>query len=401
MNLFLKNNKSLTRNNHSLKNQYKINTSFKTGINHKNKISFFIPKGKPPELILRIPNESLKSHKIAKTEYSKDNNPINLKQSLINNKTSTFISKSIETNKSSNNIAKYNSFLNSEENITKSKSNKSLFNFENKINNKNNSDKKIKTLLDLQKRNSLVVKEPLHLNKMFGLSIFHKPLRNSIIMNKSQAGTFFTSLALKNNSKGNSQNSKISYSKHFNLRKQYYEAIKLKELKSQVKKFETSESFQPNEQIIEKYLSSPDRFINRKCTKKLHLKNKIKLNYCENQKIFLKNLEHSIPKTKTKKSKKIYEKLNYIEKESDINSFEVKNSKIDSRHEKTEKIFNSLKKLMNDEVNEYLKEITLEYKKEIGDFTFHNGKGIFTNHLKFLKKNEDILAFMLSNDILD
>ena len=40
MNLFLKNNKSLTRNNHSLTNKYEIKESFKTGINHKNKISF-------------------------------------------------------------------------------------------------------------------------------------------------------------------------------------------------------------------------------------------------------------------------------------------------------------------------------------------------------------------------
>ena len=56
---------------------------------------------------------------------------------------------------------------------------------------------------------------------------------------------------------------------------------------------------------------------------------------------------------------------------------------------------------MKDEVTEYLQEIALEYKKEIGDFTFHNGKGIFTNHLKILKKNEDILAFILSNEILD
>lgn len=54
---------------------------------------------------------------------------------------------------------------------------------------------------------------------------------------------------------------------------------------------------------------------------------------------------------------------------------------------------------MNNEVTEYLKEIAIEYKKEIGDFIFYNGKGIYSNHLKILKKNENLLAFTLTNEL--
>ena len=56
---------------------------------------------------------------------------------------------------------------------------------------------------------------------------------------------------------------------------------------------------------------------------------------------------------------------------------------------------------MNDKVTEYLKNIAIDYKKDIGDFTFYRGKGIYTNHLAILKKNENLLAFMLSNDIIE
>ena len=56
---------------------------------------------------------------------------------------------------------------------------------------------------------------------------------------------------------------------------------------------------------------------------------------------------------------------------------------------------------MNDEVTEYLKDVAIDYKKEIGDFTFYRGKGIYSNHLATLKKNENLLAFMLTNELVE
>ena len=56
---------------------------------------------------------------------------------------------------------------------------------------------------------------------------------------------------------------------------------------------------------------------------------------------------------------------------------------------------------MSDEVTEYLKEIAIDYKKEIGEFTFYNGKGIYSNHLSILKKNDELLASIQSNDLVE
>ena len=89
MNLFLRKGRSQTRNSPPvtlLKNKYKINSYLKSGINHRNKISLFNPKGKSSKLLLRMPNETVNSYQIMKTEYSKENNPISLKETIINNK---------------------------------------------------------------------------------------------------------------------------------------------------------------------------------------------------------------------------------------------------------------------------------------------------------------------------
>ena len=153
--------------------------------------------------------------------------------------------------------------------------------------------------------------------------------------------------------------------------------------------FENSENFQPNEKIIEKYLSSPERFINEKYTKIIYLKKRIKININDKPKLRNKKIIYSIPNTKSNISKILYIKINNIHKESDINKTNVKRSKSGNNYEKTNKILkNAFKKinLLNDEVTEYLKEIAIEYKKEIGEFTFYNGKGIYSNHLAILKK---------------
>ena len=43
----------------------------------------------------------------------------------------------------------------------------------------------------------------------------------------------------------------------------------------------------------------------------------------------------------------------------------------------------------------------MDYKRKIGDFTFYRGKGIFSNHLRNLMKNERKIAFMLTNELAE
>ena len=387
MNLFLKNGSSSKNNNPlipKLNNKFKINTPSKANINYRNKKTLFNSKDKLSSLYLRMSNKSLKKYEIMQTEYS-------------NNNQTNILSKTIDKNNHIN-----QKLIKSEEN--KNKSEKSLNNFNNHNRNMKSdfNPKKEKILINLKKRYSVFNKGHQNLENIYGLSSLPTTQRLSLKGNPSLHETFFTSIPIDNNiHKRNSQNSKISFSK-FKLRKENYNTIKLKELKNQIQKFESSENFQPNEKIIEKYLSSPERFINEKYTKTINLKKRIKININDKPKLRNKKIIYSIPNTKSNKSKILYNKINNIHKESDINKTNVKRSKSGNNYEKTNKILkNAFKKinLLNDEVTEYLKEIAIEYKKEIGEFTFYNGKGIYSNHLAILKKNENLLAFMLTNEL--
>ena len=260
-----------------------------------------------------------------------------------------------------------------------------------------NSFKKGKILINLKKRHSVFTKENQNLKKTYGLLSLPKTPRLTSKGNPTIFETFFTSIPIEDNniSKENNQNSNISslFTK-LKLKKENYDTIKLKELKNQIQKFENSENFQPNEKIIEKYLSSPERFINEKHSKRISLRKKKKININIKDKIKLLNTKntYSIPLCKSNKYLILYDKINSIYKEADINKMNVNKSKSCDNYEKTNKILkNALKKIniMNDELTEYLKEIAIEYNKEIGDFTFYNGKGIFTNHLSKIKKDEN------------
>ena len=387
MNLFLKNEISQT------KNKFKSKEARKTNIKYRNRLTLFNhKKEKESKIILRKPINSKSIEKINETEYT---NNIKLNSKYSNIKINNYLSTTIESNK--NNIHKNS--INSEDNLYNNISRKSSIKDNNEFINKNT------ILINLKKRNSVFTNNHQNLNQIYGFSLMPKKARASLNRLSNIKNTFFTSIPIENYNyikQNKSLNKLFSKSK---LRKEYYSSIKLKELKNQVEKFETSEKFIPNEKMIEKYLSSPDRFINKKYAKTINLKKRIKLGQtkCKSKLLLNKNI-YSMPNTKSKRSKSLYLEINNIQKESDVNKNNVKNSKYDYNYEKTDKILkNSMKKinLMNDEVNEYLKEIAIDYKKEIGEFTFYNGKGIYSNHLSILKKNDNILAFMLSNDLGD
>lgn len=385
MNLFLKKTSSSNRNDPSIpsiKNQYNLYTFSKSKINNRNKPSLF----KKSNLYKKKTNDSIKLQELAKTEYSYET-PLKQKK---NHLKKIVFSQSFDSKKDhQKNTSKI-----SEESSHHYKSNKDIFH--------DNSSKKNKILINLKKRNSLFIKSHKNLNHQFEISSIPKNPRFSFSETTNIQDTFFTSIPIDiNSSKCISRNSKISLYSKIKLRKENYDAIKLKELKNQVHKFEISENFLPNEQKIEKYMTSPDRFINRKYTKTINLLKGLKINKQEKPKILRKD-DYTIPRTKSSKSRNLYLKINDVQKESDLNKINVKSSKNDFNYTKTDKILkNVLKKIniMNDEVTEYLKEIALEYKKEIGEFTYYNGKGIYTNHLTILKKNDNILAFMLSNNL--
>ena len=391
MNLFLKNGRSFKSKNipiPKLKNIFKYNNPSKSKINYINKISLFNSNEKISSLYLKEPNKSLKKDEIIKTEYANSNQ-------------NHLLSKTLEIKK--NNISQKPI---TEGNKNKNISNKSLkiFNNSNKNLGIDNNFKKGKILINLKKRHSVFSKESHNLKEIYGLLSLPKTPRHTSKGNPTLLETFFTSIPIEDNniSKENTQNSIISLFTKLKLKKENYDTIKLKELKNQIQKFENSENFQPNEKIIAKNLSSPERFINEKHSKRICLrKNKKNIKQINS---LSTNKTYSVPSSKSNKYLNLYNKINSIYKEADINKINVQKSKSGDNYEKTNKILkNALKKIniMNDEVTEYLKGIAIEYKKEIGEFTFYNGKGIFTNHLSKIKKDENLLAFMLTNELCE
>ena len=172
-----------------------------------------------------------------------------------------------------------------------------------------------------------------------------KKARPSLNKRPNLKDIFFTSILFENNYiKHNKSLSKL-FSKS-QLRKEYYSSIKLKELKNQIEKFESSEKFIPNEKLIEKYLSSPDKFINKKYAKTINLQKRIKISQKKYKpKLLLNKNIYTMPNIKSKRTKNLYLEINNIQKESDINKKKVKNSKYDYNCQKTDKILkNSIKK---------------------------------------------------------
>lgn len=413
MNLLLKNRSLSTQKNISLvkldiKTPSKNNLNLKKIIKEKYKASNYY----------RMKNEPLKRYEISKTgtEYFDSESRKKINKSNLN-KILQKISRTIETksNKNKHNFNRLKSIYNS--GFYENKSNKAINNinaFNNNINDNqkhnHNSVQKNK-VINLKKRNSELDKDYPNLNILNGSSAktprFHKI--NSLNEHPTSPETFFTSVPLdsnsakqySSNSKKDSINSMISVIPNLTMNKNYYGLIQLNELKNQIHNFEISKNFEPDEITISKNLINIGKFINKKYNDKIDLKRKIKLN--KERKLKGGQVRRgvgSIPNIRTKLSKCINDVMSNLEIETEMNKYTVKDIKSNYNLDKTDRFFKHMlnwNNLWNTDVNEYIKETALDYKKEIGDFTFYKGKGIYKNHLKNFIKNEKIMALAFQN----
>ena len=415
MNLLLKNRSLSTQKNISLvkldiKTPSKNNLNLKKIIKEKYRASNYY----------RMKNEPLKRYEISKTgtEYFDSESRKKINKSNLN-KILQKISRTIETksNKNKHNFNRLKSIYNS--GFYENKSNKAINNinaFNNNINDNqkhnHNSVQKNK-VINLKKRNSELDKDYPNLNILNGSSAktprFHKI--NSLNEHPISPETFFTSVPLdsnsakqySSNSKKDSINSMISVIPNLTMNKNYYGLIQLNELKNQIHNFEISKNFEPDEITIGKNLINIGKFINKKYNDKIDLKRKIKLNKERKLKVGqVRRGVGSIPNIRTKLSKCINDVMSNLEIETEMNKYTVKDIKSNYNLDKTDRFFKHMlnwNDLWNTDVNEYIKETALDYKKEIGDFTFYKGKGIYKNHLKNFIKNEKIMALAFQNEL--
>ena len=402
MNTFLKNGRSSSKKNSSIP-KLRLNTSrnesSKTRSLIKSKNNFF----------MQLPKETLKKFEILKTEYSGDKKIKINKHSL--NKTEMLYSNQNLLNPESNII------------LNNHKSNKSLnktndsFDISNinKDNNKNNNFQ----INNLKRRNSHV-KENTNLDKINELSPKSQRLHYLSTLNENEnqnppsQETFFTSIPIdliikkfnnkENINKKNSKTTLLTIVPQLKNKKSYYNNIHLKELKSQVLKFENSKNFDANEKKIEKFISNQDRFINKKFSTKVKVGKRIKLKVEGKSKIFAKNNKSTMPHIRPGTSRTLYKIIDDLQKESEGNNDKVMKIKYDYNYDRTDRVLKNVlngNDLWNTELNNYIKKITLDYKKNMGEFTFYRNRGIFTSHLENLIKNEKLLALMVTKDLFE
>ena len=403
MRLFLKNGRSLSK-----KNIPKLGINIYSKNNIKLRKTLFKSKDSITNAFLRPRNQSIKKYEIIKKDYL--DNKLNSNKNNLNNK----LSKTIET-KSKINFDIIDSDSNS--NLNKNRSNKLLYKTIDIQKDNENKIRKNNILKNMKKRNSVYAKEYLNLKSIYGLlpktPKYHK--KNSLNNTPTLTETFFTSIpiesntiknfkSIENKSKRNSINSLLTIIPKLKIKRNYYEKIQLKELKEQIHQFEISKNFESNEKIIKSNLLSPEKFINQKYTKKIDNKTRIKINTDAKPKLNIKKLGHPIQHFKSNESKYLYKIINNLETESEKYKNNVKNIKYYYKYNKTERLLKNIlngNDLWNTDVDNYIKGTAKDYRKDLGEFTFYRGKGIFTGHLADIIKNEKLLAKMLLNELFE
>ena len=404
MNTFLKNGRSSSKKNSSIL-KLRLNTSRnRTNRTHsliKSKNNFF----------MQFSKETLKKLEILKTEYNDDKkikinkyNLSNIEMPYVNqNLINPEINNILNNHKSNKSLNKINDSFDNNNNI-------------NKDNNKNNNNLQ----KNISNRNSVYIKEYPNLNKIYELSPKSQRIHHLSSLNENEnqnpfsQETFFTSIPIdpimkkfnnkENISKRTEMTSLLTTVPQLKSKRNYYNNIHLKELKSQVRNFENSKNFDANEKKIKKFISAPDRFINKKFSTKVEVGKRIKLKVDGKSKIFAKNNETTIPHIRPRTSRTLYKIMDDLQKESEENNDKVMKIKYDYNYDKTDRVLKNVlngNDLWNTDLNNYLKKITLDYKKNMGEFTFYRNRGIFASHRDNLIKNEKLLAFMVTNELFE
>jgi hypothetical protein len=399
MNYFLHNGSSSKKKNIRLRT---ANSLFSK--NHLNiKKSLFKTNNKLPYFSSKVPSDSVKE--ISRHKLS---NKISSKASL-NERLNDLLAKAIETE------MKYKinqPTIKSESNllIPKNKSNKSLNNITNIIMDDEKDDEEIKkSKIKSRKRNSVFIKDNSSLRETYG--IISKSER-MYLNDPSMHETFFTSIPIESKtikkpvtSKKSSITSLLDIVPQLKSKTNYFNIIHLKELKNQIFNFETSKNFDPNEKKIAEYLSTPERFSSKKYTNKIDFRKKIKINQEIRPKISMKRTMLTTPNNiKSNVSKCLYKIMNNLQTKSEKYSKSANVIKHNYKYDMTDRVLRNVldgSDLWNADLDNYIKGITMDYKRKIGDFTFYRGKGIFSNHLRNLMKNERKIAFMLTNQLVE
>lgn len=407
---------NIFQTNFNIRRNSNTNINMNTNTNNANSISTNTNseiqfKNKRKSKLLNFLRNTMKEKKNEKNIFHR-NNRLNFTE------TTGKINKKINNFFTNNTNYKINYYRNNDDSLIETFGNYSKRKLKNLLNLKemNKNNKKQNTVIVRNNNNVLFSRTfftsiPKYNNNSINSNLIEKDNNNNnnenylnlSLSERSEQDSFFKLCDNKNNSKNN----KNLFSHYKEYQKKIFRDMKFTELMQEVTKFESSKKCLPNEFLIKKNVSNKDRFISKHAKKiqgfkKMLSKNQQKKSDIKSKlKLYLDEMDYTKPLSiKNKQEKEMYNKLNELQKISDNREILLKERKNEFSFDKTNTLFNNAlksKKTGIEDVDDFLKNETLDCQKNNGDFIYYKGRGMFAKNVEPLKKGDEVLAMQFQD----
>ena len=202
--------------------------------------------------------------------------------------------------------------------------------------------------------------------------------------------------------------SPINYNK---IQKKFHQKIYLRNLNSQIQKFEESHRYFPNEELIQSNKNLPSKFQRNLFSRQVKRASKFNDFFIKKFPLKLeklKKISNKKPKQishqnlcNSEKLKSLLKNVEKVNKKMRVSKKYLKNLDMRLRTKNLNKIFNFVIPHENNvkDIDEEFKDETVKYHKNMGDFFFYKGNGIFSGHLSHVLRGDKIMqqVFKLEN----
>ena len=202
--------------------------------------------------------------------------------------------------------------------------------------------------------------------------------------------------------------SPINYNK---IQKKFHQKIYLRNLNSQIQKFEESHRYYPNEDLIKSNNNLPSKFQRNLFSRQIKRASKFNDFFVKKFPFKLekfKKISNKKPKQishqnlyNSEKLKSLLKNVEKVNKKMKISKKYLKNLDARLRTKNLNKIINFVIPHENNvkDIDKEFKDETVKYHKNMGDFFFYKGNGIFSGHLSHVLRGDKIMqqVFKLEN----
>ena len=202
--------------------------------------------------------------------------------------------------------------------------------------------------------------------------------------------------------------SPINYNK---IQKKFHQNIYLRNLNSQIQKFEESHRYYPNEDLIKSNNNLPTKFQRNLFSRQIKRASKFNDFFVKKFPFKLekfKKISNKKPKQishqnlyNSEKLKSLLKNVEKVNKKMKISKKYLKNLDARLRTKNLNKIINFVIPRENNvkDIDKEFKDETVKYHKNMGDFFFYKGNGIFSGHLSHVLRGDKIMqqVFKLEN----